>query len=328
MPNSAVIVPMKNEQNASESLGNTSLNSPHKDLKQCINSLKFCFTFNNYTEKDKKCLSFVFNKICKKWIYGEEVGESGTRHLQGWVFFKKKTRPIQCKDLKEFRGKIHWEKQKARNYMDAIQYCWKGNETDTATDVPATDFIGDYGGMLLPQKLNIPDYKDLYDWELLILDLIKGKPHSRNIYWFYDRKCGAGKTTFCKYLIEHHNAIILGSNANNMKHGIMSFKEKHNVTPELIVMNFTKTQDKVSYIGIEECKDMCFFSGKYESNMICGNCPHLIIFANEKPPDIDKLALDRWKIYNMNRKRWLRIEEMVSDSDDESDEETDYDADL
>jgi len=40
---------------------------------------------------------------------------------------------------------------------------------------------------------------------------------------------------------------------------------------------------------------MYFYSGKYEGGMICGNCPHVLIFANE-PRDTSKLAHDRWVI--------------------------------
>ena len=80
---------------------------------------------------------------------------------------------------------------------------------------------------------------------------------------------------------------------------------KKKKTPELIIVNLTKTLDLdyVSYTGIEETKDMLFYSGKYEGGMICGECPHLIIFSNELP-SLTGVDPTRWKIYDMVNKDW------------------------
>jgi len=51
----------------------------------------------------------------------------------------------------------------------------------------------------------------------------------------------------------------------------------------------------MSYTGMEEIKDMFFYSGKYEGGMVCGRNPHVMVFANE-PPDYDKMSANRWKV--------------------------------
>ncbi len=77
-------------------------------------------THNNYTKEDIDLL--CSNSSIKKYCFQEEVGDSGTPHLQGHFEFIRKIRPVGF-----FKGtpleKAHWEKTK--NRMAAINYCSK-----------------------------------------------------------------------------------------------------------------------------------------------------------------------------------------------------------
>lgn len=58
----------------------------------------WCFTINNYTQSDYEKLEVMFNHEHFSYIvYGKEVGDQGTPHLQGYVQFKKKMRLNQAK---------------------------------------------------------------------------------------------------------------------------------------------------------------------------------------------------------------------------------------
>ena len=293
---------------AARILGNT---RPESQSKRVTSNRRWCFTLNNYNENDMEILDSFYMLKSEAFVMGYEIGDSGTPHIQGWVRFIKTTRPMEA--VKDKR--IHWERQKGTE-KQAYQYCWKG-EDEVGTEYLGTNFKGKIHGVRPKRKLKIPAYEALYSWQLEILNIVKEEPDGRHIYWYYDRKCGAGKTTFCKYLVYHHGALILGSSASNMMHGIATFKERHGDTPELLVMNFTKTMEKVDYDGIEKCKDMCFFTGKYESDMIIGNCPHMIIFSNEPPPEIEKLASDRWRIYDINKELWINPKDIENGGESE-----------
>jgi hypothetical protein len=52
------------------------------------------------------------------------------------------------------------------------------------------------------------------------------------------------------------------------------------------------------YNIIEKFKDVCLFSGKYESHTKIFDPPHVVIFANFKP-DLTKLSEDRWKVFSI-----------------------------
>lgn len=60
----------------------------------------YCFTLNNPTEADLKVIkSLETDPRCKYYIIGREVGESGTPHLQGYVYFKHQIVFATCKKL-------------------------------------------------------------------------------------------------------------------------------------------------------------------------------------------------------------------------------------
>lgn len=53
---------------------------------------QFCFTYNNYTAEGEANLKKYLEANCKYAVYGHEVGESGTPHLQGYFSLKKQAR--------------------------------------------------------------------------------------------------------------------------------------------------------------------------------------------------------------------------------------------
>lgn len=95
----------------------------------------------------------------------------------------------------------------------------------------------------------------------------------------------------------YKGAIILSGKGADVRNGVVQYYRDTGTHPRLILYNIPRSAggEYVSYEGIENIKDMCFYSGKYEGGMICGPCPHLLIFAN-CPPDIEKLSQDRWVI--------------------------------
>lgn len=85
------------------------------------------FTLNNYTEEEEKAIAAI---ECRYVVYGREVGESGTPHLQGYIYFtNKKSRP----QLSKLIPRAFLEAVKGTPEQ-AIQYCKKdGNFEERGT---------------------------------------------------------------------------------------------------------------------------------------------------------------------------------------------------
>lgn len=85
-------------------------------------SLYWCWTLNNYTEDDEAEIEFWDVEYT---VYGREIGENGTRHLQGYTEFKCKKR---LSTLKNLHRRVHWEARKGTQEQ-AIQYCLKEQDS-------------------------------------------------------------------------------------------------------------------------------------------------------------------------------------------------------
>lgn len=86
----------------------------------------WCFTLNNYTEAELASTDDLINKDegIRYLSYGKEVGESGTPHLQGYIYFEHQTALPKCKRL---LPRAHLEPQRG-TISQAINYCHKDKD--------------------------------------------------------------------------------------------------------------------------------------------------------------------------------------------------------
>ena len=79
----------------------------------------WCFTLNNYTDADIERLSAPLTDV-DYIIFGREIGEQGTPHLQGTVCFRSRKRLNQCIAI---LGQAHFSP--CRSLSNSIEYCKK-----------------------------------------------------------------------------------------------------------------------------------------------------------------------------------------------------------
>jgi len=200
-------------------------------------------------------------------VFQEEIGDSGTEHLQGVICWKKKKRLTECCSI--WDKAIHWEKTKS--VKASVAYCSKMESKKV-------------GGARWTHGIDIPDeiiLPEIWGWQLDVVDIISQVPDKRKIYWFWEREGSRGKSELCKYLVVKHNALMLSGKGSDAFHMISKFPNKRKVLIYDLPRSFSKKS--FDWGAIEQVKNGLVFSGKYESTQCVFNSPHIFIFSNCPP---------------------------------------------
>ena len=97
-----------------------------EEPEQGKRSRSWCWTINNYDDAlERDLATLVDASRCVYLTYGREVGENGTNHLQGFVYFKNAVRLNTVRCTVSLRG--HYEVMRG-NFEQAILYCHKDGE--------------------------------------------------------------------------------------------------------------------------------------------------------------------------------------------------------
>lgn len=247
-------------------------------------SKNWCFTLNNYSEKNIDDLLLWFDGSKHNYLFQEEIGKQNTPHLQGVVSFSSKCRPLENKkNIPE----IHWEK--TRSLGHSIIYCidpLKRKEGGRVWDT-------------FDCELNLLNPINFYPWQAELIEELKKKPDDRTIHWYWESNGCAGKTAIAKYICANNKAIVVSGKSDNCKNAILQYQLKQQCYPRIIIFDIPRcNHNHISYEALESIKNGLFYSGKYEGGMCLFNNPHLICFANEEP-NYDLLSKDRWHVVNI-----------------------------
>jgi len=191
------------------------------------NAKHWIFTLNNYTDDEVAHLSNPQDGV-KYVLFGKEVGESGTPHLQGFISFDKKQRIRKVKATVGNRAYF----DVVRDVAGAIVYCKKdGNYFEVGQPPPAQGqrsdlesfkdavkagetnlkrlredfstvcakyprFVANYVDDQVANQ-PIPDH-ELYAWQLQLKIELETEPDDRKIIFCVDLEGNQGKTWFVK----------------------------------------------------------------------------------------------------------------------------------
>lgn len=280
----------------------------------------WCFTLNNYTADDLDRILALESEV-DYLVFGKEIGESGTPHLQGFVSFRTR---VRRNTAVERVGQAHFSV--ARNIDHAIEYCKKeGDVTEFGTrpkgpgsrsdledfklaviggehsmkvlrmkfsDVVArfpkfcTDFVQDN----LPKKNVIAH--PLRPWQELLYHDLTLASGDRKIIFIVDPLGNSGKSWFAHYYVGlHDNAQVLlpGKKAD------MSYVLRIDIRVLFVDAPRSKQGEFIQYDFLEDVKNGFVFCPKYESSIKYLGSIHVVVMMNERP-DETKLSIDRYDI--------------------------------
>lgn len=245
-------------------------------------SIHWCFTLNLPTEEELGSIGSRFTEPCVAgFVYQLEEGEEKTPHLQGYVKFTKKCRPLKWMGLK----RMHWEA--ARSPKHSILYCQK-EEGRLADPV-----VGGCIRRIRPLKVLHKDA--LHPWQKELDAIVAAEPDDRSILWIWEKQGGVGKSAMTKYLCHARGAIVSGGKTADVFNQVLE-EVKAARDPWCVILDVPRNSlGFINYSALEKVKDGCFYSGKYEGGMCLYNSPHVIVFANEEP-DYENMSQDRWVV--------------------------------
>lgn len=286
----------------------------------------YCWTINNYVETELDALRTSLQEDSVRYaVFGKEVGEGGTPHLQGFTAFVKQKSLKACKEVVGERAHVEVCKGSEE---DNYQYCTKGGEFEEfgtrkkqkgkRTDLEAFKTAVLEGERNLkrlrlehsevcakyPRYVNefIRDQIEdppivthpLRDWQADLNEYLKRPANDREVVFVVDSEGNQGKSWFAKYYCSlHEDAMIL----RPTKHADMSYA----LPPVLRVLFLDCTRKQVEYMPytfMEECKDGYVFSNKYESCVKKYPAMHVVVLMNQHP-DMEALSADRYKIIEL-----------------------------
>lgn len=296
---------------------------------------KWCFTLNNPVVGVPYYDILVRDVRLFRFVYGVEVGASGTRHLQGYIEFKLPVRFTVVQQLLH----AHWEPAKGSSAQN-FQYCTKDKKfeshgiwlselniikngklstkgvsyatlvSDLLSDNRANAQLSD---KYIRNKRNIDEIvssiRELRVRHTRYVELLKCSvsewqsecivhlscQNRRQICWYVDSVGNQGKT-FLAHLLYYCYQYDLFDGITSARDLCMMISDH----PVGFVIDVTRSDaSHFSYQTLEMLKNGYVMTGKYMGTRRLF-CPvPVIVFANFEP-DTSKLSLDRWCIHRLD----------------------------
>jgi len=297
-------------------------------------SKHWCFTINNWSNDHVDHLAELGGDPAVAYlVFGREVGDSGTPHLQGFVSFAVRRRFATVVAL--LGAGAHVERARGTP-AQAGEYCKKDGDFEEFGEIPVsqgkrtdidryrqwvTDFHADtdrrpcereiaceFPSLFLRYRRNLMDLAahlcphpviqggEFNDWQQELVDDLKLDADDRKILFYVDPDGGKGKSWFCRRYLSLYpeQTQFLGvGKRDDLAHCIDPNKSVFLINVPRRAMEF------LQYTILEQLKDSLVFSPKYESTIkVLVKKAHVVVFCNEYP-DETKMSADRYEIHTL-----------------------------
>lgn len=294
-------------------------------------STRWCVTLNNYTDDDIAQWTPVLSDelVVRYAVYGKEVGENGTPHLQAFVILQQ---PIRLTALKNLLGdRIHAEFAKGTS-KQAANYCKKDGAFEEFGQFPGaqghrsdidefTDWIRQQPSKpneraianawptiytryprlvnlvdhIWPQPVLVADGFELNEWQQELDGRLRGEPDDRTITFVVDPEGGAGKSMFCRHQLTNYadeTQVLKLGKRDDLSYALDESKR-------VFLFDIPRGgMELFQYNVVEQIKDQIVFSTKYVTRAkVIAHAAHVVVFCNEHP-DMAAMTEDRYVLFD------------------------------
>lgn len=295
---------------------------------------RWVFTLNNYTDDEVNHLVTALEPATTYLVFGREVGESGTPHLQGFFQLKNSTR---FNAVKQLVGNRAWIAKAVGTTQQASDYCKKEGDFEEFGDVPTEqgnrtdwdvyrDWVIALGrvpsqreiinhnislwaryskscleiaeALLEPPVLT--DSNPRFGWQTAVCGRIDGSVASganpRSVDFVVDPAGNSGKSWITRWALTKYPDQTQVLRIGRRDDLAHAIDE----TKTIFLFDVPRNQMIfLQYTVLEMLKDRLVFSPKYASRMkILRSVPYVAVFSNEQP-DLTALTHDRYHIINI-----------------------------
>lgn len=164
-----------------------------------VRSRDWCFTVNNYSDVDTQ-ICYELSVVSNYLIYGKEVASTGTKHLQGYIYFKdaksfSKVQKLLPKGthIEKAKGTPKQASDYCKKEGDYVEYGELPQPSGKRNDLEQIKHLVNNGGRMV----DVIDVATSYQSVKMAEQMFKYKEKPRNwkprVYWFYG-PTGTGKS--------------------------------------------------------------------------------------------------------------------------------------
>lgn len=256
-----------------------------------IQGYKFIMTWNNYPDDG---LFQITNKLvpyCSKWVFGLEVGEQGTPHIQGGFIMDGQTKTRFSSIFRKFGWKP--EDDKLPFFLRRM----KGDWYDQKYCLKEGTAISNDKFFLERKRTLRKTITQLRGWQQHVINRLNQPADERTII-YCNLPYKSGKTSLVHYLNDTYGAVLIDGEKRHLLAQV-----ENNKKADVFIYYQPADGGRIPWDAIESIKDGIFASHFGTKNN--GMCKiehyiHLVIFSNRKLED------NLWG-YHIDKERFINI---------------------
>lgn len=293
------------------------------------------WTLNNPTDDEEQALGDAANQPGVVYLlYGREVGQAGTRHLQGYAVFDCQIRFTTVKnrlscarlhleasrgspqqnrdyctkdgDFEEF-GNLPVLEQGRRTDLESF-FAWSDEHARTNGRPPTTPEAARHAPVVVTKyprimqtvrlRFDSPPLEEGQpnEWQNELEEELDSDPEDRKVKFYVDPDGGKGKSWFVRYYLSKHPNTTQFLSVGKRDDLACAIKTHTRV---FLVDVPREQMEFFQYSVMEQLKNRLVFSPKYNSQTkVMQAVPHVVVFCNEEP-DMSRFTEDRWDITHL-----------------------------